>query len=220
MRIITILLLLTVSFVPALAGNWPQWRGPQGIGISDEVNLPLTWSAEDNIRWRTPLPGPGNSTPIVWEDRIFVSGAEDEGRIRTLMCFHRDNGELQWKRVVEFADDEPTHKTNPYCSSSPVTNGEIVVVWHGSAGLHAYDLDGNPIWQRDLGQFQHIWGNASSPVFFEDLVILNCGPGLRAFTAAFNVQDGETAWQIDPPIALSEKIDEFLKFIEYLSLQL
>ena len=119
-----------------------------------------------------------------------MSCASNEGRVRSLLCFQRESGAQLWQQDVEYADEEPSHPNNPYCSSSPVTDGERVIVWHGSAGLHAYDVDGAKLWNRDLGKFQHIWGNGSSPILYRDLVILNAGPGLQRLRGRSGQADG------------------------------
>jgi len=200
------LLLVTSSLT---AQNWPGWRGPQGVGTTAETGFPIKWSATENIRWQAPLPGPGNSTPVVWENHIFVTCASTDGKQRSLICFDRENGKQRWQKTVSFPTTEVTHKTNPQCASSPVTDGKQVVAWFGSAGLYAYDMDGKMLWKRDLGKFEHIWGTASSPIIFEDLVIANCGPGLRAFWIALNKQTGDEVWRWEPPEAKSDKLDEF-----------
>ena len=130
---------------------------------------------------------------------LFVSCASREGHRRSLLCFSRVNGDVLWEQHVEYELDEPTHDMNPYCSSSPVTDGELVVVWHGSAGLYAYDIEGVPLWHKDLGRFDHIWGNASTPVIYQDLVILNCGPGLRSFLLAVEKKTGQERWRRNCP---------------------
>jgi outer membrane protein assembly factor BamB len=189
--------------LPALADNWPAWRGPTGQGFCTEKDLPLKWSPTENIRWKTPLPGKGNSTPIVWGSRIFVTQALDVDMKkklaprRALICFDRKDGKELWRREVEYKEKEDTHDTNPYCSASPATDGERVVVSHGSAGVFCYDLDGKELWKRDLGKFDHIWGNAASPVIYKDLVILNCGPGDRCFLLAMNKKTGADVWKLD-----------------------
>ena len=203
------ILLATVLPQIVCAENWPQWRGPQGTGISSEKAAPLEWSKDKNIRWRVKLPGPGNSTPIVWQDKVFVTCAAPNGHQRGTYCFARKDGAELWKQVVEFAGDEPTHSTNPACSGSPVTDGERVVAWHGSAGLFCYDLQGKELWKKDLGKFEHIWGVGSSPIIYKDLVILNAGPGLSVFVAAFNKQTGEEVWRKEFDFMKSEKLDEF-----------
>jgi outer membrane protein assembly factor BamB len=191
------------------AGNWPAWRGPLGTGVSDETGVPLTWSTTDNVTWKTPLPGPGNSTPIVWGDRVFLTGALDKGARRTLMCFDRADGKLLWQREVEFTGTEPTHDTNPYCSASPVTDGERVIVWHGSAGMLAYDFEGTELWRRDLGSFEHIWGNAASPVIEGDLVLSNLGPGPQSTLLALDKRTGEDVWRVDLTDARGKDANEW-----------
>ena len=191
------------------ADDWPTWRGPKGDGHCPDTGFPLQWSATENVKWKVSLPGPGNSTPVVAGQRVFVSCASNAGRVRSLICYQRDTGSKVWQQDVEYADDEPSHPNNPYCSSSPVTDGERVIVWHGSAGLHAYDVDGAKLWSRDLGKFQHVWGNASSPVIYRDLVILNAGPGLSAFVVALDKRTGADVWRRDFPDMVSQKVDEF-----------
>jgi outer membrane protein assembly factor BamB len=116
-----------------------------------------------------------------------------------LLAFDRANGRLLWERTVAYEEPEPTHETNPYCSASPASDGERIVVSHGSAGVFAYDLEGKELWRRDLGKFHHIWGNASSPVLRGDLCFLNCGPGARTFLVALDKTSGKTVWQVDIP---------------------
>ncbi len=197
----------------ALAGDWPAWRGPQGTGVADEKNVPLQWSKEKNVAWKVELPGEGNSTPITWGDKVFVSCASDKGRLRSLLCFDKNSGRQLWAKTVHYPKAEKTHDTNPYCSSSPVTDGERVVVWHGSAGIFSYDLDGNEQWQKGLGEFDHIWGNGSSPVIYKDLVVLNAGPGMRTFLLAMKKDSGEEVWRREVENATSQKVDEYAGFV-------
>ena len=108
---------------------------------------PIHWESNSNIVWNVELPGPGNSSPIVSCGRVFITCAEDNGRLRNLYCFDRRNGERLWVRTVEFDGDEPTHRANPYCGSTPVADGSRVVVWHGSAGVHGHDYNGEKLWR-------------------------------------------------------------------------
>src|SRR5437879_3954784 len=112
----------------AWAGNWPAWRGPHGTGLSDEATLPLHWGTNENVRWRVPLPDRGNSTPVIWGNRVFITQAIDgkPAHRRTLMCFDRSTGKLLWESAIDVTDREPTHETNPYCSASPAIDGERV----------------------------------------------------------------------------------------------
>jgi outer membrane protein assembly factor BamB len=197
----------------ARADNWPAWRGPHGDGHSPESNLPVKWDATHNVRWKVPLPDQGNSSPIVWGDRIFVTQASDKtiwpprpasggyaaAAKRSVLCFERATGKLLWQQDTAYPEKEWTHSTNPFCSASPVTDGERVIASHGSAGMVCYDLNGKELWRHDLGKLEHIWGNASSPVLYENLVILWCGPGERQFLLAIDKVTGKTVWKVDIP---------------------
>ena len=195
-----LLLLLALSIATSRASDWPCFRGPDRNGISPETKLPLTWSADQNIKWKVPLPAAGNSSPIVSGDRVFLTCAEDgQGLKRSLYCFSRTDGKQLWVETVDYPSKEPTHGRNPYCGSTPAADGKHVIVWHGSAGVHCYDYDGRETWSRDLGTFRHIWGYASSPVIYGDSVLLNCGPGANSFVIALSLADGHTLWKTDEP---------------------
>jgi outer membrane protein assembly factor BamB len=189
-----------LAIAPALtASNWPGWRGPNGTGVSPEKNLPLKWSTNENVRWRVPLPGPGNSSPVVWGPRVFVTQAVNSESRRTLMCFDRASGKSLWQSGVTYAENEPTQRDNPYCAATPVTDGERIIASFGSAGLYCYGFDGQEQWHRDFGKMNHMFGNASSPVLVGDLCILNFGPDEKARLIAVNKQTGKTMWEVDPP---------------------
>jgi outer membrane protein assembly factor BamB len=190
-----VIFLLLLMLLPARADNWPAWRGPSARGTSEEGNLPLTWSATDNIRWKSPLPGPGNSTPIVWGDRLFLTQSLDGGKRRAVIALDRKTGKKLWQDVVDCAVAETSHPQNPPCSGSPVTDGTAVYAHLASAGVMAFDLDGKKLWHRDLGAVLHKWGNGSSPVLYKDLVIVWHGPGEPSFMTALNKRTGETVWK-------------------------
>jgi outer membrane protein assembly factor BamB len=177
-----------------LAADWPAWRGPTGMGLSAEKNFPVKWSTTENVKWRAPLPEAGNSTPIVWRGKIFVTQAV--GDRRTLMCFDRKDGKLLWQQGVTTKEKEPTHATNPYCSGSPVSDGERVIASFASDGLFCYDLDGKELWRRaDLGRQIHIWGGAASPAIYGELCFLNFGPGDGTYLLAVDKRTGRTKWK-------------------------
>lgn len=203
---------VAIGWSAVQADNWPAWRGPNGDGHSAEKNLPTQWSKTDNVRWSIALPDAGNSTPIVWGNRVFVTQASEKkdwpppgaggpasAYRRSLICFDRATGRQLWQRDTIYKEKESTHPTNPFCSSSPVTDGERVVAWFGSAGMVCYDLEGNEKWRKDLGKFEQIWGNASSPIIYKDLVILWCGPGERQFLIALKKDTGEKVWEHTEP---------------------
>ncbi|NNJ24112.1 PQQ-binding-like beta-propeller repeat protein [Alienimonas chondri] len=195
------LLALLVAAVPAFGGegdaNWPQWRGPAGDGTTEAAPTATEWGPDRNVRWRTPLPEAGNSTPVVWGDRIFLTQPVTEGSRRELWCLDRATGRELWRRGVAYDEGESTHRTNPYASASPATDAERVVAWFGSAGLICWDVDGTELWRRDLGRQEHQWGYGSSPILYDNLCILPFGPGPREFLIAVDKTTGETVWQVD-----------------------
>lgn len=183
------------------AADWPAFRGPHGDGTSDAKNVPVTWSATDHIQWKTPLAQPGNGSAIVSGSRVFVTTAEDtDGKQRSLIALNLADGKELWKRTVTVDKKLPTHQTNPYAGSTPVTDGKHVVVWHATGGLHCYTVEGEPVWNRDFGEFRHIWGYGTSPILHHGRVILHSGPGVKVFLAALKLTNGETVWQHDEPV--------------------
>jgi outer membrane protein assembly factor BamB len=197
-------MLSCVSLQVTSFADWPAWRGPDGMGVSTEADLPTQWNANENVRWRVALPEPGNSTPIVSGDRIFVT--QPVGSRRMLMCFDRNAGTLLWQQGVETKEAEPTHATNPYCSASPVTDGNVVIASFASDGLYGYDFAGNELWRRtDLGRQFHIWGGGSSPVIHGELCFLNFGPGEVTYLLAVDKKTGATKWKHEEP---SQYVDD------------
>ncbi len=197
------LLAFLVLATSTFAGNWPAWRGPAADGTTPETDLPLHFSATEGVKWKVPLPERGNSTPIVWGQQIFLT--QNVGTRRTLMCLDRKDGHTLWQAGPEWTGQDITHGTNPYCSSSPATDGERVVAWFGSAGLWCWSLDGKEQWHVDLGPQKHIWGYAASPVLHGDLCILNFGPGERSFIVAVDKKTGKEVWRFNvPPPAVME----------------
>lgn len=192
--------LLPLAWPPALATDWPSWRGDGlGSGVTREADLPLEWSSDRNVKWRIDLPERGNSTPVIHGDRVFVTQAVSEDHWRGLMCFQRKDGALLWKEGVTYEPEERTHRANPYCSASPVTDGKVVVASYGSAGVAAYTVDGTPLWHRDLGAIDHVWGNSTSPVLFGDLVLHYHGPARNAVLYGLDRETGETRWKWEEP---------------------
>lgn len=213
MKALLFLPFLVVTTLPA--ANWPAWRGPTGQGICEEKGLPTKWSKTEKVKWRVALPEPGNSTPIVWKDRVFVT--QSVGERRTLMCFDRKDGKLLWQQGVATKEKEPTHKTNPYCSASPVTDGERVIVSFASDGLFCYDFAGKELWKRtDLGRQIHIWGNAASPVIHGDLCFLHFGPGATNYLLAVDKKTGQTVWKRDEDIGYGKKTPDVKGNAEYI----
>jgi len=193
----------------ALAEDWPAWRGADGTGVTADKALPLEWSEEENVIWKIDLPDRGNSTPIVIDDVVILTQAITETNRRTVMVLDAKDGSLRWQRGVTYSEEEASHRDNPYCASSPVSDGERIVAWFGSAGLYCYDFQGERLWSRDLGKQAHMWGNAASPVLYKDLCILSFGPGERETLIAVDKNTGDTVWEVE---GLSE--EEEAKLIE------
>jgi outer membrane protein assembly factor BamB len=194
----TLALLLALA-AAAWADNWPAWRGPTGQGHCNEKNVPLSWSSKDNVKWKIDLEHQGNSTPIVWGERIFLTQANKGGSVRGLICFDRKEGKKLWQQDVEYKEKETAYRPTWYANASPVTDGKRVVVSYGSAGMYCYDLDGKELWKRtDLGKWEHSFGNSASPVLYGDLAILWCGPNNgkeNNYLLAVNKETGKTEWE-------------------------
>ena len=198
-KLLLIFAVFSDSVAAARAGDWGEFRGPLRNGICTEKHVPRSWSKDRNITWKAPLPDAGNSSPVVVGGLVYVTCATEKGQHRGLYAFDRNTGRQVWSKIVDYLGEDPTHPTNPYCGSSPAADGQRIVVWHGSAGVHCYDPQGNELWSRDLGAFRHIWGYGSSPVIYHDRVLLNCGPGPRQFVIALDLTTGKTLWQSDEP---------------------
>lgn len=177
------------------ADNWPAWRGADGTGVSMEARSPLKWSATDNIKWKVPLPEPCNSTPIIWDDHVFVTQGLDGGKRRALIAIQRKSGETLWQRELACSVEETSHRQNPPCSASAVTDGKTVYAQFGSSGVAAYDFAGNEVWHRDLGPVLHRWGNGSSPVIYKNLLIVFHGPGEPSRLLGLDRKTGKTVWK-------------------------
>ena len=189
-----------VCLSSASCDDWPQWRGIQGDGRSNERGLPVKWSATENVVWKLALPEAGNSTPVIWRNRLFLTQPDTAGSRRTLWCVDVSTGQKLWERGVEWKHPDPTHSTNPLCSSSAVTDGERVVAWFGSAGLFCYDMDGTELWTFQPGEQRHIWGYGSSPVLWGDLCFLNFGPGENSRLLALDKRSGRLVWEHAEPL--------------------
>src|SRR5262249_17793781 len=141
-----------LALLPALAAdNWPRFRGPNGAGTSADKDIPVQWTAAD-VLWKVSLPGRGNSSPVVWDDKIFVQSASTDAKERFLLCLGLADGKTLWSKSLS-GSRGVTHKKNTLASSTPATDGERVyaLFWDGSAiALHAFDMKGNPVWQYDL----------------------------------------------------------------------
>jgi len=151
---------------PAQGGNWPQWRGPNFNGSTDETDLPSEFSQTENIAWSADLPGPSAATPIIWEDHVFISSTDLANEKLMAMCFDRKSGKLRWQHDIAkgLRKDYRSYFTAP----SPATDGKIVVFFYGNGDLVAFDFDGEKLWsrniQKDYGTFAFLWTFSSTPL--------------------------------------------------------
>jgi outer membrane protein assembly factor BamB len=173
---------------------WPGWRGPAADGHSAEQDLPQRWT-EESVEWKTPLKGAGQSSPVIWGERIFLTTALEKGRQRVVLCIDRRTGKIVWEKTAWIGEPEPSHAMNGWASATCAVDGERVYAFFGrGGGLHCFSADGTPAWSKDLGRFEGPWGTAASPVLAGDLVIQNCDSDKDARLVAFNRKTGEEVW--------------------------
>ncbi len=200
------------------AENWPGWRGPRGDGASAEKDPPTAWNGKtgENIRWKVKIPGQGHSSPVIWNERLFLTTCLPDSQERVLLCFSRDSGQELWRRTVVRAPLETKHTLNSYASGTPATDGEWVFVAFlevdgstvpapnvgaprpvtpGQIVVAAYDLEGNEQWRVKVGDFISAHGFCSNPVLFEDLVIINGDHDGDSYIAALDRATGEVRWR-------------------------
>ena len=194
-KLLTGLALLIIPAL-ALASNWPRFRGPNGAGIAMDKGIPIHFDDKDGVLWKTAIPGAGNSSPIVWGDRIFLqtAGNSDE---RQLVCIDAGNGKILWSKS-EAGGSAKKHQKNTFASSTPATDGERVYAnfWDGQrVALFAFDFKGNELWKHDLGTFTSQHGAGASPIVFEDVIILNNDQDGTANLIALKAKSGEVAWE-------------------------
>jgi outer membrane protein assembly factor BamB len=190
MRVLVIFF-LAVGFVSA--DNWHRFRGPEGRGHTT-ASIPTTWSEAD-VKWRVDLPGVGQSCPINWGDKLFVTSAENDGKTRLVICLNRETGKVLWKQAIDCANPEALHGMNTWATPTCVTDGERVVAFFGPGGLHCFDMDGKKLWSKDLGTFPGDWGVAASPIILGDQVIQNADARGPSFMAAFDKTTGKEIWR-------------------------
>jgi outer membrane protein assembly factor BamB len=175
------------------ARYWSRWRGPSGQGLVTG-GYTDTWSSTQNVLWRTPVPGRGNSSPIVWRDRIFLTTAQD-GRRLSILAFQRSNGTRLWETPAPEGRSGSPHHKNGHASATPATDGERVYVSFGGRGLMAVDLNGAVVWHRDLGAMDAYHGTAGSPLVYRDRIILYQDQLQGSFVAAFEARTGRPIWR-------------------------
>ncbi len=195
---------------PSSAEDWPQFRGPRGLGVSSERGLPVTWSDNENIVWKTPLPGVGTSSPITLGERIFLTchsgygtAAQNPGDMqqlrRQVVCLSRQGGKIMWTKEVASALPEEPYKNrmlwHGYASSTPAADDQRVYAFFGKSGVFAFDHDGKQLWHADVGSKSHEWGSDASVVLHKDLAIINACVESGALVA-LHKDTGKEAWRV------------------------
>ncbi|MCO6456988.1 MAG: PQQ-binding-like beta-propeller repeat protein [Pirellulaceae bacterium] len=199
---------------PAMAGDWAQWRGPNFNGSTDERNLPTEWSTTENIAWSVDLPGNSAATPVVWQDRVFVSSTDKANNSLLAICLDRKTGRQLWQHEVAKGISKDNRST--FSSPSPATDGKVVVFFYGNGDLVTYDLDGQKLWSKKIedGRFAFGWTFSTSPVLFDGKLILqvlqNKSTRRDSYLLALDPQTGETIWrQVRPSQAVAESLEAF-----------
>lgn len=198
MRLLTLLCCLAAL---AQAENWPGFRGPTLQGVSAEKNLPLEWGPEKNIVWKTPIPGKGWSSPIVWDDRIFVTTATNEGASCHVLALDTATGKVLWDTHVFDQETLQKREQNSYASPTPVTDGESVFAVFGDGSIVALDFDGAVLWENRDFDFFSEHGLGASPILYKDTVIMVFDPSSRTHReekVGWKVPwDGAAIWALD-----------------------
>lgn len=198
---------VALAFAPVLAADWTQFRGPGGLGTSPDKSLPLTWSQNENILWKTDLPDAGTSSPVLIGDKIFLTtysgynvpgqpqGSQDDLK-RHLLCLDRKSGRIAWTKdlPVKLPEQDRIREGHGYASSTPAVDAERVYVFAGRSGVLALDHSGKQLWQADAGNGLNGWGSASSPVLSGDLVIVNASVESQSLIA-FEKTTGKEKWR-------------------------
>ncbi len=213
-RVLVFAAVMSLTITSAFADNWPQWRGPNLNGVSNEKNLPVKWGVEENITWKLTLPSWSGSTPAIWGDRIFLNVAE--GDELQLWCIDRLEGVALWKKRLG-GGNVKMRKQN-MSSPSPVTDGRSVFIMTGTGILKGFDFKGKELWSRDVqkeyGAFGLNWGYASSPLLTEDALFVQVLHGMRtddpSYVLRIDKKTGKTIWRVERPTsAIRESPDSY-----------
>ena len=173
---------------------WPQFRGPNSSGLG-EGKPPVHFGPDQNVLWKTAV-GAGLSSPIVWEDRVFLTEVDQPNKQLSTLCIDRRTGKILWRRTVAPEQIEKVHELSSPAGATPATDGERVYVYFGSYGLVCYDLNGNLKWERRLPLPENPYGAVASPIVAGELLVLN-HQGKDAYLLGVNRRDGRTVWKTD-----------------------
>jgi len=184
----------------AVDSAWSRFRGPNGDGVAEATNLPTEIGPDTNVIWKTELPA-GHSSPILSADRIFVTAALEQ-KLETI-ALDRATGQILWRQTAPNEWTDPPDPRNNPAAPSPVTDGEIVVVFFADFGMIAYDVDGSELWKLPLGPFDNVYGMGASPILVDNMVILAVDQTVGSYMLAVSRDDGSQIWKTDRPEAKS-----------------
>src|SRR5438552_2177428 len=219
----TLLLVCNINAPAAtLATDWPQFRGPDSAGVSDNPSLPDHWSTNENVAWSVPLSGRGWSSPIVWGERVFVTAVASEGEMESpkkglyfggerkeipqakhhwlVLCLDLNSGKELWRKEARSGSPATgLHVKNSYASETPVTDGQRVYAYFGNIGLFCYDLEGKPLWSTNWPavKTRNGWGTAASPVLHQDRLFIVNDNDEKSFLVALDAKTGRQLWRIE-----------------------
>ena len=211
------------TFYESSQNNWHQWRGPEANGVSRTATPPILWSESKNIKWKIAIDGNGGSTPIIWDNKVFLLTAINTGKVDpslpkpedqpdrvfgikfpntyyqfAVLCLDRETGKEIWRRTAtERVPHEGHHNDNNFASASPTTDGERLYCWFGSAGLYCYDLEGEKLWERDLGK-AHMGaslGEGCSPVVHDGKIVVVRDHARQSSIVVLDAKSGKTLWK-------------------------
>ncbi|MCP4712330.1 MAG: PQQ-like beta-propeller repeat protein [Planctomycetes bacterium] len=222
---LSLLLVIIMATGVGAQQNWPSFRGESGMGIAEGFETVVEWDVEksENVLWKSPIPGLGHSSPVIWGDRIYVTtavssegtqalrvglygdgnAASEDGEFRWMVyCIDKKTGEILWNKTSYIGKPKiRRHTKNSHATPTPCTDGKHVVVFFVSEGLYCYDMDGNLVWEKDLGVINQgssprgHWGGGPSTVIHKDMLIVQCDHHGECFLAAYNINNGEEIWK-------------------------
>lgn len=220
LTVLFMLFLIPVEVRSDVSSNWHQWRGPEATGEAPKATPPLEWSEKRNIKWKSKMPGFGHSTPIIWEDTIYLTATKPEGEILPppppqppgahnnidahkkhrfmVLAVDRETGKIRWETTVRYARPRSsTHETGTWASASPITDGKRVYAYFGSNGLYCLSLQGKALWRKEHPQIimKHGHGEGTSPVIHKNTLIINCDHEEKSFILAIDTKTGKQLWR-------------------------
>ncbi|MEC8934330.1 MAG: PQQ-binding-like beta-propeller repeat protein, partial [Planctomycetota bacterium] len=193
--------LLTLA-TPAFSEDWTRFRGPNGTGLSEAKDIPVSWGDKD-YNWKTDFPGVGHSQPVAWGERIFLTSAEKKGEVRHVLCFSTLDGSILWKKTYDNRTHRK-HRLNSFASSTPAVSKDALYVIFGNpeaVTIHALDHSGKELWKHSLGKFTSLHGHGASPILYKDMILFghhqgrNAEDSLKSYLVALDAKTGKVRWK-------------------------